>query len=268
MALLWCQPMWAAQGSAAKSAPAGKLVITGSSTMAPLVTEIARRFEARYPGMKVEVRAGGSGKGISDLREGTSTISMASRALLDSEKDLFGFPIARDGVALIVHRDNPIKSLSEPQVRDVLTGKISNWQTVGGRNAAVMLIWRGKGQGSAEFVAEHFNLSHADVRAQATIADNEALVRELESRPDAVASFSVGEAERRMQAGARIKMLAFGGIAPSGKTIRNSSYALSRPLTLVTRHIPEGAEKRFIEFALSGHVANLLAKYDFVGYEE
>ena len=97
MVLLWYPTPGSAQGSAAKSVLAGKLVITGSSTMAPLVSEIAQRFTKLHPGVEVEVRSGGSGKGISDLHAGASSIAMASRPLLDAERDLFAVPIARDG---------------------------------------------------------------------------------------------------------------------------------------------------------------------------
>ncbi len=263
-----CQMLHAAQGADAGAAATAKLLISGSTTMAPIVSEIAQRFEVRYPGTRVEVRSVGSGRGIGDLRAGTSSIAMASRPLLDSERDLFAFPIARDGVALIVNRDNPVNGLSAQQARSMITGKINNWKTVGGRDAAVMLIWRTEGRGLVELLAEQLNFSHAEVSTQSAIVDDDALIKEVESHSSAITPISVGQAERRMQAGARIKLLVFGGIAASVKTIRNGSYPLSRPLSLVTRRLPEGAEKRFIDFALSGHVADLFAKYDFVAYEE
>jgi len=258
----------ALSATAAWSQPAAKLVITGSSTMAPLVSEMVPRFKGLHPGVEVEVRSGGSGRGIVDLRTRTSSIGMASRALLDSERDLFEFPIARDGVALIVNRDNPVRNLSARQALALVTGKIGNWKAVGGHDAPVRLIWRGKGQGTAEFLAAHFNISHDQVPAQAVVPDNEALVKEVESQMHAIAPFSVGEAERRIKAGARVRMLAFDGVAPSGKTVRSGAYALSRPLALVTRGLPGGPEKLFIDFALSAHVADLFAKYDFVAYQE
>src|SRR6266568_3636133 len=133
-----------------------------------------------------------------------------------------------------------------------------------GLAAAVMLIWRTEGRGLVELLAEQLNFSHAEVSTQSAIVDDDALIKEVESHSSASTPISVGQAERRMQAGARIKLLVFGGIAASVKTIRNGSYPLSRPLSLVTRRLPEGAEKRFIDFALSGHVADLFAKYDFV----
>ena len=257
-----------AQGADLAPAAPARLLISGSTTMAPMVSEMARRFELLYPGTSVEVHSVGSGRGISNLRAGTSSIGMVSRALLDSERELFAFPIARDGVALIVHRDNPVKGLSAQQVLAIITGKTTNWKTVGGRNAAVTLIWRAQGQGTTELLAEHLNFSHEQVSSQVTIVELEALINEVESHPNAITPLSVAQAERGTQAGARIKLLAFDGVPASRKTIGNGSYPLSRPLSLVTQHLPEGAEKRFIDFALSAHVADLLAKYDFVAYQD
>lgn len=94
------------------------------------------------------------------------------------------------------------------------------------------------------------------------------MIRAVGNDPNAIAPVSVGESERMTQAGARIKLLAFGGIAASGRTIRNGSYALARPLALVTPRLPDGLTKRFIDFALSGHVSDLFIKHDFVPYQE
>jgi phosphate transport system substrate-binding protein len=119
-----------------------------------------------------------------------------------------------------------------------------------------------------ELVLEHFDLSHADIRAHATIVENAALIREVEASPGALAPVSVGEAERKAQAGAGVRLLAFDRIDASSRSIANGSYALARPLALVTRRLPEGLARQFIDFALSRHVADLVAEHDFVPYEE
>src|SRR5262245_56353537 len=81
-----------------------KLVLTGSSTIAPLAGEIGKRFESLHPGVRVDVQTGGSSRGASDLRQGLNDIGMLSRPLNDDEKDLIAFPIANDGVCVILHK--------------------------------------------------------------------------------------------------------------------------------------------------------------------
>ncbi len=82
---------------------AERIAITGSSTVAPLVAEMARAFEAQHPAARIDVQTGGSSRGITDARTGRAAIGMASRALrADGEDDLTALVIAYDGIAYIV----------------------------------------------------------------------------------------------------------------------------------------------------------------------
>src|SRR5688572_9522256 len=100
-----------------------KIVLTGASSVAPLAAEIGKRFEARR-GVRVDVQTGGSARGIHDARQGLSDIGLVSRELEDGEKDLAAFPVARDGVCVILHEDNPVASLSDAQVVGIYTGAV------------------------------------------------------------------------------------------------------------------------------------------------
>lgn len=118
----------------------GKLVLTGASTIAPLAAEIGKSFEAVHPGVRVDVQSGGSSRGVTDARKGLANIGMVSRALKDDEKDLKAFSIARDGVGITLHKDNPVNNLSDAQVVDIYTGKVNNWKQVGGKDAPITVI--------------------------------------------------------------------------------------------------------------------------------
>lgn len=92
-------------------AAGGKLVLTGSSTVAPLALEIGKRFEAMNPGVCVDVQTGGSSRGVADAMSGLADIGLMSRALKPAvAKTLAAYTIALDGVALIVHAGNPADS--------------------------------------------------------------------------------------------------------------------------------------------------------------
>ena len=257
-----------AQLSVGASTVSGSLKVTGSSTLLPLVTEIARRFEGLHPATKIDVQGGGSGKGVADLRGSKSDIAMVSRPLLDAERDLYAFPLVRDGVAAVVHRSNPVKGLNTQQLRDLITGRATNWKALGGGNAPIVFGWRGKGQGSSETVLEHLHVEHDHVGAHTLVISNAEALKLVSENPNAVTLVSVGEAERRAQAGLGIKLLAYNGVPASSRSIRRGSYLLSRPLTLVGQRIPSGLQKTFIDYALSSHVRDLHLKYDFVPYEE
>jgi phosphate transport system substrate-binding protein len=109
-----------------------KLILTGSSTVAPLVAEFGKRFEKGKPDVRINVQTGGSSRGISDVKKDISNIGMVSRALKENEKEFFSFQIALDGVCVIINKENPVKSLSDQQIVDIYKKKIINWKDVGG----------------------------------------------------------------------------------------------------------------------------------------
>ena len=257
-----------APASAASTAPQRKLTVAGSSLLAPLVSDVARRFERMHSGVKIDVRPGGSGQGVAELRSGSADIGMVSRALINSERDLFPFHIARDGLAVVVHRDNPVKSINALQLTELLRGRLVNWKALGGRDAPVILAWRSKGQGSVEFILEHLNLSREQIGPHRVVIENADAIRFAAGNPNAVTLASVGDSERSAHANVAIKLLAYDGVAASNRNLQNRSYALSRPLTLLTRLPPEGLQKQFLDYALSAQVVDLQVKNGFVPYQE
>ncbi|MBI4990317.1 MAG: phosphate ABC transporter substrate-binding protein [Rhodocyclales bacterium] len=244
----------------------GRLLITGSSTMAPLVEAIAKRFQSLHPGAGIEVRMGGSGRGIQDARQGVADIGMVSRALGEELRDLYGIPIARDGVAVVVHRDNPVKSLTVRQIADIFSGRTANWKQAGGRDAPVLVAKAEETRSSTELFARFFDLRYDRIQAQQVVGDNPARIRLLVENPNAILYMSVGEAERNAQSGVPLRLLPMGGVAASSKSIRSGDYPISRPLTLVTRAMPAGLAKQFIDYALSAEVTDLIVAHDFVPY--
>lgn len=245
-----------------------RLLLTGSSTMTPLVKEIAKRFEVMYPGVSIEVQAGGSGRGIADVRQGRADIGMASRPLKDDEQDLFGFAIARDGVCIILHRDNPVKSLTNRQIVDIYTGMITNWKKVGGRDAPITVLNATAGYSSAELFTHHFNINHSEIKANRIVGDNPTRIKAVSENPNAIVYVSVGEAERKAQGGAPIKLLPVEGVAANSRNVRSGDFPISRPLLLVTSSLPRGLAKAFIEFSLSPQVTELILAHDFVPYAD
>lgn len=244
----------------------GRLLITGSSTMAPLVSAIAQRFQSLHPAVRVEVQMGGSGRGIADARSGKADIGMASRALGEAERALYSLPIARDGITLIVHRDNPVQALTNRQIVDIYTGKITNWRAVGGRGTAILTVKAEAKYSSTELFTQYFDIAYDDIRAQRTVGDNPTRIKLMSENPNAIIYMSVGEAERRMQAGAPIKLLPVDGVAASSRSIRDGNFPISRALSLVVKGMPTGLAKAFIEYAVSSQVTDLVVAHDFVPY--
>ncbi|MHC0061390.1 phosphate ABC transporter substrate-binding protein [Nostoc sp. UIC 10890] len=242
----------------------GKLVLTGSSTVAPLAAEIGKRFESEHPDVRVDVQTGGSSRGIADARTGVANIGMASRSLKEEEKDLKAFAIARDGIGIILHKENSIKSLSNQQVIDIYTGKINNWQQVSGKNAPITVVNKAEGRSTLELFLGYFKLKNSDIKSSVVIGDNQQGIKTVAGNPNAIGYVSIGTAEFSINNGDPIKLLPLNRVAATTENVRNGKFPLSRPLNLVTKTQPAGLERAFIEFAQSPQVHEIVKKQDFV----
>jgi phosphate transport system substrate-binding protein len=241
-----------------------KLVLTGSSTIAPLAAEIGKRFEKLNPGVRVDVQTGGSSRGVNDARNGLADIGMASRALNPEENDLKSFTIALDGIGVILHKDNPVKVLTNQQVIDIYTGKITNWREVGGKDARITVVNKAEGRSTLELFLHHFKLKNSEIKAHVVIGDNQQGIKTVAGNLGAIGYVSVGTAEFEAGSGAPIKLLPMDGVAATVENVRNGSFPLSRPLNLVTKYVPMGLARQFIDFARSKDVNDLVEAQYFV----
>jgi phosphate transport system substrate-binding protein len=263
---LFAGQICAQQGTPARPAGARTLVISGSPLLAPLISAIASRFENENQNVTVTVRVTGSSRGIAEMRSGTADIAMAARPSLETESDLYSFPIVRDGVAVLVHRENTLRNITTRQLSQLLTGRITTWKALGGADTPVNLAWRTKGEGSTEFILHLLQLRREQIRPHVMIFNNADAIKFVAADRNGVALASVAEAERRARAGDPIKLLDYNGFPAASRTVQNHTYALSRPLTLSTLRLPDGVEKAFIDCAMSPKVIDLQLSHGFVPY--
>jgi phosphate transport system substrate-binding protein len=230
------------------------------------MTAVARRFMKLHPDVQIEVHTGGSGRGIEDARRGVADLGMASRALNGNERDLFGFPVARDGVCLIVHKENPVPALSDELVGDIFRGRVTNWKEAGGPDAPIIVVNRSPGRGEVEVISDFYRLPYADIRAAAVAGDNQEGIRRVANDRHAITYMSLGESERCQRAGVAVKPLPVHGVPATSQQVRAGNFPVARPLTLVGRGLPTGLAKHFLDFALSSEVTDLIEQYNFVPY--
>lgn len=118
-----------AEAKAYESAsPSGKVVVAGSSSVTPVMEKLAEAYQEANKDVTVEVQQSDSTTGITSAKEGICDIGMASRDLKDEEKDgLTAQEIARDGIAVIVNKDNDVDELTSDQVKSIFTGETTTW---------------------------------------------------------------------------------------------------------------------------------------------
>lgn len=239
----------------------GKVLnISGSSTVLPVVTAAAEAYQEKYPGLKVGVQGGGSSAGIEAAVTGASQIGTSSRDLKGEEKEqgLYDTVIAVDAIAIIVHPSNKINRLSKKQVKDIFTGKITNWKEVGGKDQEIVLINRDEASGTREAFYKKA-LDEKAFSKDAVVQPGSGQVRSIVgSTPAAIGYMSFGYVTPD------VKVIEYAGVIPSKKAISRGDYSLQRDLHFFTKGKPEGDTKKFVDFMLSDYVQNKIVSIEFM----
>lgn len=239
------------------------LVITGSSTIAPMMVELAARYEQLHPGVRIDVQSGGSSRGIQDARRGLADAGMVSRAIR-ADEDLNPFLLAYDGIALIVHRDNPVKALTEEQIASLYTGQLRNWLLVGGEDRQVTVINKAAGRSTLELFVEFFALDNAEIRADIVAGENQQVIQTVAGNRAAIGYVSIGSAEYEVKAGVPIRILPLQGVSATTANVRNGEYPLRRELNLVMTGVSSPLLQDFLRFCQSMEAARIIEEHFFV----
>lgn len=250
--------------SPSSDASGGTLVITGSSTIAPVVAEIAQQYEREHPGARIDVQSGGSSRGIGDVRSGLAHIGMVSRALERDEQALYSYTIARDGVGIILNARNPVSALSEAQVGAIYRGEIESWQELGGRAAPIVVVHKAEGRATLKVFLAHFGLDNREVKADVIAGENEQAVKTVAGSPNAIGFVSIGTAEVDIEHDVPVRLLAVAGVEATLANVRSGTYPIARPLNLVTRDPAAGLARAFVDYVRSPAATALFEAQSFV----
>lgn len=240
--------LWGALAVADSSPPTTRLTVTGASTLAPLISDLAKSFDAANPSVRTDVQSGGSSRAITDVRKGTAQLGMVSRALYPDEADLKAKLIARDGIAMIVNAANPIKALSRAQVIDIYSGKLKNWSALGGPDLPITVVSKAEGRSTLEIFSGYFGLPYRSIKAHVIVGDNQQEIITISGAKGAIGYVSIGSAEFEQKKGSPIKMLQLDQHIPSTANVASGAYPISRELNLVSREPLSLDAKHFLAF--------------------
>ncbi len=260
--LLACVGLWT--GCGRTDSESTRIVVTGSSTIAPMFGDMARHYESQHPGVRLDVQTGGSSRGIADARRGLADIGMVSRAAYEDEDDLVWHKNARDGIAMIVHADNPIREIDTDTVRAIYRKEIRRWSGLGGPDRPITVINKAEGRSTLDLFLAYTGLQSEEVQADVVIGDNEHGIQAVIGNPGAITYVSIGTAEYSVNEGRSLRLLPLDGIPATTERVRAGDYPLSRPLHLVTRPDPSEEVLRFIEFTQSAEAASIVEAHYFI----
>lgn len=239
------------------AAVSGTVSTDGSTSMEKVIGVLGEAFQNENKGITFTYNPTGSGSGIQAVSEGRCDIGLSSRALKDEEKagGLSETVLAYDGIAVVVHPDNPVSDLDMETIAKLYTGEITNWKDVGGGDAQVVLIGREAGSGTRDgFESITGTKDKCAYRQELTSTGD--VITAVAQNPNAVGYASLASV------GDTVKALTVGGVAPTEETVKDGSYAIQRPFVLVTKadvKLSDAAQK-FFDFAMAPENAELISK--------
>jgi len=245
----------------AAPAPARTLTYDGATSISSRVLPLALPVFEQRTGVAVKVERSGGGRGLKAMFAGQADVAGLSRALSPEEREKKPYVaiIGYDALGIWVNEQNPVRALTRAQLKDLFTGKITNWRQLGGKDRPVVAC------------TEHLGSERATLEAFRQLALEGASlgpVRELEDPADCLklvaADLGGVTPATTAYAIAGIRAVTLDGIAPDPQHIRSSTYLLTRPLLLVTREAPAGALRDFVDFMVSPQGQALVAQAGFV----
>jgi phosphate transport system substrate-binding protein len=250
----------------------------GSDTMVNLALAWAEEYQSNHSEISVSVTGGGSGTGIAALINGTVDIANASRKIkteeLTSAQEKQGqvneFVVARDAIAVIVHLQNPVDQLTIQQLSDIYSGKINNWQEVGGADLPIVRLSRETNSGThVYFLEEVLRLGNSENKTLFStdtllLPSSEGITKELIYNEHAIGYDGLGYVtpEVKVLAVARDEQGPY--VLPSAETVDQGLYPIARELYMYTSGSPTGAVKDYIDWLLTPDAQKIVTELGFI----
>lgn len=251
----------------------------GSDTLVNIALAWAEAYREVEPTVTIAVTGGGSGTGIASLINGTVDMANASRAMKEeeiAEAQANGINpvehvVAVDALAIIVNLDNPVNELTIPQLSDIYTGRVTNWQEVGGRDAPITLLSRETNSGThvyfLEEVVRQGDSENRDIFAPQTLLmpSSVGITSEVRRNPNAIGYDGLGYVDPVHEKVVAVALDAESPfVMPTAVTASAGDYPLARDLFVYTVGEPTGEIAKYLDWIVSSAGQLIVEQLGFV----
>ncbi|MGN7943738.1 phosphate ABC transporter substrate-binding protein [Bacillus sp. 22446] len=241
-----------------KDEASGSITISGSSAMQPLVLAAAEKFMDKHPKADIQVQAGGSGTGLSQVSEGS--VQIGNSDVFAEEKDgidakaLKDHKVAVVGMAAAVNPEVGVKDITKDELKKIFTGKIKNWKELGGKDQKITLVNRPDSSGTrATFVK--YALDGA-TPAEGITEDSSNTVKKLIAETPG----AIGYLAFSYLTDDKITPLSIDGVKPEESNVESGKYTIWAYEHSYTKGEPEGLAKQFLDYLMSDEVQKEIVK--------
>lgn len=234
--------------------------------MIPLTQKLAAEFMHHHPDISIHVVGGGTGTGVTDITNGLTDICAASRPLTPEEIKPIArkynsvgltYQVAKDALSIYVHPSNPVSHLTLEQVRDLFTGKISNWKEVGGPDLEVVVFVRPPNSGTYLYFKEHVLLNEPQAEGAQIVSNSSVMIKKLSETQAGIGYGGIFHSKEG-------KAIVINGIEPSIENVRENRYPITRYLYFYVVDSPKGLTEQFINWVQSPAGQKIVQEAGFI----
>jgi len=250
----------------------------GSDTLVNVALAWAERYQQLYPEVRISVTGGGSGTGIAALINGTVDIANASRKINPDELKAaqkngvnpVEFVVARDAIGVIINHNNPVTELTLQQISDIYTGKIDNWEEVGGENRPIVRLSRETNSGTHVYFLESVirlgQKGNKDIFSPNTLLlpSSEGIISEVRDNPNAIGYDGLGYITSEVKVVGVSPDPGETAVFPSIETVNSGEYPVARDLYMYTAQEPTGAIKDYMDWVVTAEAQEIVKQLGFV----
>lgn len=253
----------------------GSITVSGSSALLPLMEQSIEKFTEENPDAEVSAQAGGSGTGLTQVLDGTVDIGnsdLLAEEKLDADKaaELVDHKVIAQGFGIVVSKSLGIDDLTTDQIKDIFSGKVTNWKEVGGPDKEIFLIHRTAGSGTRATFEKTIlggDKSLENDSLGATQDSNGAVLTVMKQNDGAISYLGLSYMNTE-EAKALLNVVKIDGVSSDKENITDGSYPFWSWGHMYTKGEATGVSKSFIEFITSSDNTESVESLGFISGSE
>ena len=267
--------------SGSSSGSAHIIRVEGSDTMVNLAQAWAEEYQKTHTDVSIQVSGGGSGVGIASLMEGVTDLANSSRKITDSErvrarentgKEVVQKIVGMDALAIYVHPDNPLDTISIPQLAEIYgeNPTITRWSQLGAENFGcrsdeITRVSRQNNSGTYHYFREAvLGANREYALGSIDQSGSKDVVGLVAKTPCAIGYSGMGYKTDKVKWLKVSKSSEQEGIYPSAEAVATDLYPISRPLMIYTLGDPSGIIKEYLDWLVSPDGQQVLVELGYV----